>query len=78
MTIFTGGVLSLSWIVNASDPPLFDLTLVGEADGPILFPGIRSANSPLELLVNYTAKIFLPGGGKSGRRHSAENSTFEV
>ncbi|KAJ7035293.1 hypothetical protein C8F04DRAFT_1098779 [Mycena alexandri] len=79
MTIFAGGTLSLSWIVNASDPPLFDLILVGEADGLILFPGIRSADSPLELLVNYTAqKYFFRAVENPAGETLAESSMFEV
>ncbi|KAJ6578082.1 hypothetical protein B0H19DRAFT_575279 [Mycena capillaripes] len=54
MTIFTGGELSLSWNLNASDPQLFDLVLVGMSDDPVLIPGINSNDNPLTLLVNYS------------------------
>ncbi|KAJ6615890.1 hypothetical protein B0H10DRAFT_2039438 [Mycena sp. CBHHK59/15] len=53
-TIFTGGALSLSWIINVSDPSEFDLLLVGVRDGKTVFPGINSADSPLSLLVNFS------------------------
>ncbi|KAJ7719481.1 hypothetical protein B0H16DRAFT_1606425 [Mycena metata] len=53
MTIFTGGALSLSWIVNASDPPLFDLTLVGKSGRPHLVSrdplGGQSVGAPRQL-----------------------------
>jgi hypothetical protein len=56
MTIFTGGAFMLSWNLNASDPQLFDLVLVGGSDGQKVFPGIRSEDTPLKLLFNYSAQ----------------------
>ncbi|KAJ7149931.1 hypothetical protein C8R46DRAFT_1198503 [Mycena filopes] len=78
-TIFTGGALSLSWIANASDPPLFDLTLVGELDDMMLFPGVRSEDTPWELHVTYRAQnYFFRAVDHSTGRPLAESGVFQI
>ncbi|KAJ7692162.1 hypothetical protein B0H17DRAFT_548218 [Mycena rosella] len=69
ITIFAGGELALPWTVNVSDPALFDLVLVGVQGGATVFPGVRSTDSPLKLLVQNS-----PQTGVT----LAESSTFEV
>ncbi|KAJ7629705.1 hypothetical protein DFH06DRAFT_1225204 [Mycena polygramma] len=79
MTIFSGGALSLSWNVNASDPQLFDLALVGGSDSPSIFPGIRSTDSPLKLLVNSSPQnYFFRATDNTTGVTLAESGMFEV
>ncbi|KAF7335443.1 hypothetical protein MVEN_02197500 [Mycena venus] len=69
MSIFTGGMLSLSWTLNSSDPEIFDLVLVATSGDTKSFPGIPSAGRGVSML--FTSP---PQTGAT----LAESSTFEV
>ncbi|KAJ7503299.1 hypothetical protein B0H11DRAFT_579142 [Mycena galericulata] len=79
MTIFTGGEFSLAWTLDASDPAVFDLVLIGVSEGMTVYPGIQSETSPLKLLFsdapqNYYFRALDNTTGAT----LAEGATFEV
>ncbi|KAJ7149860.1 hypothetical protein C8R43DRAFT_1128340 [Mycena crocata] len=79
MSVFTGGALSLSWILNASDPKQFDLVLVGPSGNAAEFPAIHSDASPLHLLFSSPPQnYFFRALDNSTGTTLAESGTFEV
>ncbi|KAJ7146783.1 hypothetical protein C8R44DRAFT_758168 [Mycena epipterygia] len=79
ITVFTGGTLSLAWTLNASDPQLFDLVLVGVSGNKTVFPDIDSIESPWKLVIkNSPQNYFFQALDHTTGATLAESSTFQV